>query len=495
MIEMSLRQVGIAVGGRVVPEAEQRLVRRVVIDSREVAEGDLFFAIRGENFDGHAFVRQALQAGAVACVCARSSRNLVGRVHPERCIWVDDTVVALGCLAGHYRRRVLPPSTTLIAITGSNGKTTTKRMVHHVLSGVLKGRASPRSFNNHIGVPLTLLSAGANDRYLVVEIGTNSRGEVASLASIVEPDVAVVTSIGEAHLEGLGGIEGVADEKSSLLDHVRVNGFAVVNTDRQELMPFLSRGAHVRVLSFGSHPLARLRIERLDSGIGHSRFRLDGRYVVELAMPGAHHASNATAAFAVGRYFGMDPAVIIERLAMFAPPDGRTTLKRLPGLTLVDDTYNANPASMAAAVETLCRQKEGRRVFVMGDMWELGAVSEEAHRRLVHLVCAAGVEVLVAVGPMTTAAVEAVGQPSSAARVFCFPDAETADEHLSELLQPGDTVLLKGSRAMKLDVIVGGLEKRLQRAASTQRKGEKASARQSGRVPKPQKSASPVPRL
>jgi UDP-N-acetylmuramoyl-tripeptide--D-alanyl-D-alanine ligase len=212
-------------------------------------------------------------------------------------------------------------------------------------------------------------------------------------------------------------------------------------------------------------------------------------------MPGAHHASNATAAFAVGRYFGMDPAVIIERLGTFTPPDGRTTLKRLSGLTLVDDTYNANPASMAAAVETLCRQKEGRRVFVMGDMWELGAVSEEAHRRLVRQVCASGVEVLVAVGPMTTAAVEAVGQPSSAARVFCFPDAETADEHMFVLLQPGDTVLLKGSRAMKLDVIVNGLEKRLQFAASPPRTGEKAGARQSGRAPKPQKSAAPVPQL
>jgi UDP-N-acetylmuramyl pentapeptide synthase len=146
-------------------------------------------------------------------------------------------------------------------------------------------------------------------------------------------------------------------------------------------------------------------------------------------------------------------------------------------------------------VETLCRQKDGRRVLVMGDMWELGAVSEEAHRRLVRLVCASGVEVLVAVGPMTTAAVEAVGQPSSTARVFCFPDAETADEHMSELLQPGDTVLLKGSRAMRLDVIVNGLEKRLQFAGSAPRKGEKAGARQSGRAPKPQKSASPVPQL
>jgi UDP-N-acetylmuramoyl-tripeptide--D-alanyl-D-alanine ligase len=462
MIEMSLRQVAVAVGGKVEDEAERRRVSRVVIDSREVARGDLFFAIKGNRFDGHEFVGPALEAGATACVCARSARALVGDVDPLRCLWVDDTVVALGSLAAHYRRRVLPASTTVIGVTGSNGKTTTKRMIDHVLSGAMRGRSSPRSFNNHVGVPLTLLSAEQADRYLVVEIGSNARGEVASLAAITEPDVGVITSIGEAHLEGLGNIHSVADEKTSLLDYVRVNGFSVVNTDCEGILPFLSRGAHTRLERFGTNPFARLRVERCGGDVGRTCFELEGRHRIEVPLPGAHHALNATAAFAVGRYFGMAPVGIIERLASFTASDGRSQLLERGGLTIIDDTYNANPTSMAAAVQTLCRQDRGRRVFVMGDMWELGEVAQEAHRRLVHAILDAGIEILVAVGPLTTEAVGAVGAPPDGTRVLCCPDAEAAKGILQEVLSVGDTVLLKGSRAMQLDVIVRDLENLIQ---------------------------------
>jgi len=462
MIEMTLRQVAVAVGGKVADEAERRRVGRVVIDSRAVGGGDLFFAIKGDRFDGHQFVKQALEAGATACVCARSARALVGEVDPLRCVWVDDTIVALGSLAAHYRRRVLPASTTVIAVTGSNGKTTTKRMLDHVLSGAMRGRSSPGSFNNHIGVPLTLLSAEQTDRYLVVEIGSNSRGEVASLAAITEPDVGVITSIGEAHLEGLGNLHSVADEKTSLLDYVRVNGFAVVNTDGEGILPFLSRGAHARLERFGTNPFAKLRIEPRGGDIGRTCFELEGRYRIEVPLPGAHHALNATAAFAVGRYFGMAPVKIIERLASFVAVDGRSQVLALNGLTIIDDTYNANPTSMAAAIQILCRQDRGRRVFVMGDMWELGETARAAHRRLVRAVFDAGIEVLVAVGPLTTEAVGAVRPSPADTRILCCPDAEAAKGKLHEVLAAGDTVLLKGSRAMELDVIVRDLESQLQ---------------------------------
>jgi UDP-N-acetylmuramoyl-tripeptide--D-alanyl-D-alanine ligase len=266
---------------------------------------------------------------------------------------VDDTVQALGRLAAYYRRAVMSVSTVVVAVTGSNGKTTTKCMIDHVLGGSLKGRASPKSFNNLIGLPLTLLSAEAGDQYLVAEIGTSAVGEIAALAAIASPEVGIVTSIAEAHLQGLGDVHGVADEKSSLLDSIRLGGLAVVNIDRPEIRPFLCRVQRARLVTIGTDPSARLQVADRHSTIHRSSFLLDGRFTVDLPMPGAHHATNATAAFAVARWFGIACDEIITRLGTFVPPDGRTRVIETGGITIVDDAYNANPGSVAAAIETL----------------------------------------------------------------------------------------------------------------------------------------------
>ncbi len=454
MIPVSLAQVAQAIGASPEPDYEHILVRRVTTDSRDVQEGDLFFAICGERFDGHDFIDKAAATGAVACVCARDRGLRTNNGDGSVRLRVKSPVEALGRFASRYRSDVIPVGTKVIAVTGSNGKTTTKGMIDHVLAGTWRGKAAPKSFNNNIGVPLTLLSADASDRYIVVEIGTNAPGEVAELAAMAEPNVAVITSIGEAHLEGLGDIEAVATEKSSLLEFVRPGGIALVNVDRREIRPQLARLCGARLMTFGFDPTADLRVTDARGTVVDTSFKLDGRYRVSLPMPGFHHATNATAAFGVSRWLAMAPEEIIERLATVQPATGRTAVISLDGLTIVDDTYNANPASMSAAIDTLRRSDSGRRVMVMGDMLELGMETASWHIRQVRRVFGAGIEVLFAVGPSMADAAARIVHEADGTQVITCADAESACEPLAELLSDGDTVWLKGSRLVALDRVV-----------------------------------------
>lgn len=500
MIPMSLGDIAAAVGAECPSNVAQRVVRRVTTDSRDVLPGDLFFALRGPNYDGHDFIGEALAKGAVACVCNRKPDDSIeaeprhgatkprsregdrhkgtkARRHEEvptdgvtttfaECLLVDDTLAALGRLAKHYRHAVLPVSTAVIAVTGSNGKTTTKYMIDHIMSGEFKGRASPKSFNNAIGVPLTLLSADVDDRYLVVEIGTNAPGEIAALADIASPNVAVVTSIGEAHLEGLGDIHAVAAEKTSLLRFVRSAGLAVVNVDRPEILPHLAAmsGTHAavpRLLTFGVDPCARLRVTPRRADLYGTVFELEDRYHIELPMPGAHHATNAAAAFAVARWFGVAPERIVERFRSFHPPQGRTELEEIGGVKVVDDAYNANPSSVLAALEALRAAKNGRRVLVLGDMLELGTQSGASHRRVFQAAVETGVEILVAVGRATIEAARRNKPEKLCTEVYCCEDLASATKLLDGLVTTGDTVWIKGSRGMQLDQVVQHLRGRL----------------------------------
>ena len=458
MIPMSLGDAAAAVGAVCHPSLSQIVIRRVTTDSRDVQPEDLFFALRGPRFDGHQFTAQALAKGAVACVC---DRRLDAPKGSGLLLSVDDTLAALGRLAKHYRHAVLPINTVVIAVTGSNGKTTTKCMIDYVLSGDFKGRASPKSFNNAIGVPLTLLSAEVDDRYLVVEVGTNSPGEVAALAAMASPNVAVITSIGEAHLEGLGDLHAVAAEKTSLLRFVRPAGFAVVNVDQAEILPYLSAAGRSRLLTFGVDQHAKLRVTPRRADLYGTAFELEGRYHIELPMPGAHHATNAAAAFAVARGFGVAPERIVERLRTFRPPQGRTELEEVGGVKLVDDAYNANPASVRAAVEALRGAANGRRVFVLGDMLELGVDSAASHGRVVRATVESGIEVLIAVGPATVEAARAHAPGRKGIEVHCCADVLSANVLLDGLVVAGDTVWIKGSRGMQLDGVVRHLRGRL----------------------------------
>lgn len=456
MIPMRFDSIARALGALVPPTGGDALACRVEHDSRAVQPGDLFVAIRGERFDGHAFIAEAVNRGAVACLVDHAWSSSDHSPLSVPVIVVDDTVQGLGRLAAYYRQSVMSCGTSVVAVTGSNGKTTTKHMIHHGLSDSLAGRCSPKSFNNQIGVPLTILSTERSDRYVVVEVGMNAPGEIAALSQMALPDVAVISSIGEAHLLGLGTVDAIAREKASILPFVQARGLAVVNTDRPEIRALLPGGCRAKLISIGLDGSARVRVTERRGSLNQTRFRLEGRYDVVLNLPGVHHATNATAAFVVGRWFGLPAEEIIARLATFVPVEGRTRRLELGAITLIDDAYNANPASVSAAIDTLAAVDDRRRVLVLGDMFELGASAEELHAKVVERAIAAGIEVLIAVGPMTVQASRL--QSGHRTRVIPCEDATAAGGALLAMLAPGDVVWVKGSRAMQLDRVVTQLQ-------------------------------------
>ncbi|MBK9119642.1 MAG: UDP-N-acetylmuramoyl-tripeptide--D-alanyl-D-alanine ligase [Phycisphaerales bacterium] len=468
MIKLVLSEAVQAMAGRPWGELSTVSVAGVSTDSRTTDASDLFFAIRGERFDGHAFVLDALRRGAVAAVVAESSAPRIAEQLRSAdlplpaaavLIEVDDTTRALGQLAAFHRQQI---AAEVIAVVGSNGKTTTKAMIHHILSARLRGRCSPKSFNNAIGVPLTLLSAEQGDEYLVVEIGTNAPGEVAELGALVEPDMVVLTCIGEEHLEGLGDLSGVAAEECSILKHVRPNGFAAVNIDAPEIQEFLPTG-QPRLTTFGRHPDADVRITSPEYDSPWLTFRVNERFPFRLRIPGVHNALNAAGAATIARRLGFDYPEAAARLETFTPPPMRNELLEFAGLTLINDAYNANPQSAAAALDVLQRMPcRGQRVAVFGEMRELGPRSADLHRQLAESLRESGVDRVVLVG----AAVESMYDAMSSGGLFgptieCCRDVTECQERLAETLQAGDVVLLKASRAVELDRLVVPLREAL----------------------------------
>lgn len=462
-----LDEVVAAISGALRAGTGPRSVGGVSIDSRTIEPEQLFFAIRGPRFDGHAFVGAALQRGAVAAVVAQAQVSAVaealreaGRTDVgERLIRVDDPTAALGRLAAYHRRQL---SAQVIAVVGSNGKTTTKAMIHHVLGGGLRGQASPKSFNNVYGVPLTLLSANAGDDYLVVEVGTNARGEIAALGALVQPDAVVLTSIGEEHLEGLGDLAGVADEECAILPTVPAGGLAAVNVDSAQVAARLD-GLAATVVTFGRSATADLRVTDVRYDAPWLRFRLNGRFDYRIKLPGTHNAINAAGAIAVGRRFGLEHEAIAARLETFAAPPMRTELIELAGVTIVNDAYNANPASALAALETLVSLPcAGRRMLVLGEMRELGGHAAREHRRIAEQIAAAQIDRVFVVGEAATEWMQpALGGGrlfGPEAEFFAAPDACAA--RLAAEVAAGDVVLLKASRAVGLERVLEPLRGR-----------------------------------
>jgi UDP-N-acetylmuramoyl-tripeptide--D-alanyl-D-alanine ligase len=439
-------------------------VQRVIIDSRQVQPGDLFVAIAGQRFDGHDFVHQALQAGAVAAV-VRDDYESAGLSDDGLLVRVDDPVTAMGRLGRYYRRTVLSGAVTVIAVTGSNGKTTTKMMIAHLLNGRWQGKAAVKNFNNEIGVPLTLLSADKGDKFLVCELGTNALGEIPHLATMVEPQIAVITGVSEAHLAGLGNLEKITDEKLALLKHMRTDGCAFVNFDHEIIRYKMEKDPELKkrkFVSFGQWPEADLRLTGIESvpspdpqnnPFGGIEFELNNRFRYRLNVPGRHNAFNALAAIGVARRFGMDPEEVADRLATFSMPPMRLNCEQIGSIRLINDSYNANPASLAAAVDTLIDiPTQGRRIMVVGDMRELGAESDRLHEEAGQRLGASGVDVILAVGEHAQRICDSA-QKNRQEQLDCrfFGSTDEAGRILPNLLQPGDTIMLKGSRAMALE--------------------------------------------
>jgi len=456
MRPMDLAEIIAAVGGkRTGGKGATPKVAAVCTDSRTAKAGELFVAIAGENFDGHAFLPQAAAAGcAVAIVSAKAAlSSQAAASFPGGLIVVEDTLKALADLAA-WHRRANPAK--VIAVTGSNGKTTVKMMIHHVLSRRFRGSCSPKSFNNNIGVPLTLLAAAADDEYVVCEIGSNAPGEIATLAAIAAPDVAVITSVGPTHLEKLISVEKVAVEKASILRSLAADGLAVVPTDSPELDKAL-RPYKVNLVRFGEADEAEFRLTAYEPcGAGGTRFEVNGQLWVALPLPGRHNALNALAAIAVANHFGISPAQAAEAMAEFSAAPMRLERIELGGVMVINDAYNANPASVAAAAEVLSEapseKKAGRKVMIVGDMRELGPAAETLHAQTGAQIATRAVDLLVCVGELGRYI--ALGAADSGLEAVAFDTADQAAEALPKLLRAGDVVLIKGSRAMGMEKLI-----------------------------------------
>ncbi len=468
MRAFQLEEIRQAIRGHWLTEHRPCSVASVSTDTRSSAQGDLFFALRGDRFDGHAFLEKAARAGCAAAVVAQGAEISpeTASMFPAGVITVEDTTVALGDLASFNRRCT---AATVVAVTGSNGKTTVKRMIHAILSDKLKGTCSPKNFNNNIGLPLTLLDVNAGDDYVVCEIGTNHLGEIASLSRIAMPDIAVITNVCESHLEGLGSLEQIASEKASILGFLDGDAVGIVSADNEELTAAL-RAYPSHLVRFGAADDADIRLTGYESKGAGQRFEVNSHLWVDLPLPGRHNALNALAAMAGGLRFGMDEAEASRALATVEPVEMRTEWIDAGGVTIINDAYNANPASMSAAADVLGGAGGKRRVMVVGDMGELGDAAKDLHLRTGGKIAACDIDLLIGVGRLGRYI--AKGADQAGMKTETFTSRRKAVEGVCSLLKLGDVVLVKASRSVRMETLV---EKIRSTFAAKRRPGRKSS--------------------
>ena len=447
-----------AVGGRLNENADalprESVATGVQIDSRRIAQGDLFVACGGERVDGHDFAVTAVDAGARVVLAERDLPQVP-------CIVVHDSLAALGALAAWYRREIL--TAKVIGVTGSSGKTTTKDLIAQTLDGQVV--AAPGSFNTEFGVPLTVLQADTETEYLVLEMGMRGLGHIRYLADLVDPDIAVVLNVGTAHAGMLDDVSDIARAKGELVEGLRDDAVAVLNADDPQVSAMVDRTS-ARVLWFGEGPtndVCALEV-RVDSA-GRAGFELAIRgqspQSVQLTMHGEHFVSSALAAAAVAYECGMPVARIAELLsaATSQSPWRMEVRPNGAGITVINDAYNANPESMRAALKTLrSMDVEGRTWAVVGEMRELGDLSTAQHDAIGRLAVRLDISRLVCVGPATKVMhLAASNEGSWGEESIWVPDVDAAIELLDQQLRPGDVVLVKASRAVGLEVIAAHL--------------------------------------
>lgn len=451
MKPIPISEIAKATGGRIIQGDSRVMVSSVSTDTRKIKRGDLFFALSGERYDAHNFLAQATLAGAGALVVSRPLDIPSG----IPVLMVDDTLVALQALAASNRERC---GVTVVGITGSTGKTTTKDMVARVLNVRLRTLKTMGNFNNEIGLPLTLLDLDDTFDAAVVEMAMRGPGEIDTLCRIARPKGAVITNIGETHLELLGTVSNIAAAKGEILEHIPPDGFALLNAES----PFIRREAgrcRGKVIFYGIEQSAEIMAENIRPEGGGSRFNVvvDGEsHRFALPVPGRHNVMNALAAIGVGREMGLNTEEIAEGLAAVTLTGMRLEIIEADGLKIINDAYNASPASTKAALQVLIELAGGRRtVAVLGNMLELGPWSAEGHREVGETAAELGLDYLVAVGDLAAGIAEgAAGAGLSGDRVLRCTDNIEAAKTLDGLLLYGDVVLVKGSRGMKMEQIV-----------------------------------------
>ena len=435
----------------------------ISIDSRSISPTDFFIAIIGESHDGHGFAAAAVDQGVGGLVIERQKADKLPvaawKAKNVACIAVANTTRSLGDLAAFNRQRA---TASVVAITGSNGKTTTRKLIAGVVARKFNMLATAGNFNNEIGLPLTLLGLSPNHQWAVVELGTNNPGEIAKLTAICSPDIGVLTNIGPAHLEGLGSLEGVKREKGDLIKGLAQDGRAVLNADDTRVLQ-LARETRHEVLLYGQSTQAAIRAAEIKEDGQTSSFKLIlGResIAVQLNSPGQYMISNALAAAAVGHLLGISAATVKAGLESFTPVSGRMNIRHLSnGIHLIDDTYNANPGSMKAALEILNQMRTGGRgVFVAGDMLELGPQAPELHRMLGALAAHTKIERLYVCGEHAAAVADGAREEGMRLADTITGSREEILDDLKGFLRAGDWILVKGSRGMAMEKVVEGLK-------------------------------------
>lgn len=453
MESLTLRQLLEAVGGTLLGEYKDpdAVFTDVCTDSREIREGALFLPLEGERFDGHSFINTALEAGAVGCITARERENyLPGKFYVK----VRSTQRALRDLARYYKERFPIP---FVAITGSVGKTTTKDMVAAVLSTRYRVLKTEGNFNNDIGLPLTLLRLDHSHQICVVEMGMDHAGEINYLSELVEPDVGLITNVGDSHIEKLGSREAIFAAKCEIFNHLKQDGLVILNGD-DPMLATLRGKLPQRTLFVGSGEGLDYTAYDLESdGATHLNCKVKtpvGQFQAEIPALGAHMVYPTLMAAAVGEHFGMGADEITQGIRAFLPTKMRMNVIRCPGdIVILNDAYNANPQSMRAAAAVLSDAKGRRRVAVVGDMKELGANSESFHRAVGGYFAQAGVDRLIAVGDLARFMAEGA-QAAGLEQASYYPNLDEARDTLLRELRSGTTILVKASRSMAFEKIV-----------------------------------------
>jgi UDP-N-acetylmuramoyl-tripeptide--D-alanyl-D-alanine ligase len=417
--------------------------RGVCTDSRAVEPGTIFFALKGENFDGNAFALKALESGAKYAVIDDKSLPA-----DERLIVSENTLLTLQELARYHREQLGIP---VLGLTGTNGKTTTKELITAVLATEYNVVSTKGNLNNHIGVPLTLLSMSSATQIGVVEMGASAPGEIAALVSIVKPDCGLITNVGKAHLLGFGSLEGVKKTKGELYDYLSHNGGTVLlNADNPALCEMIDEREPVSCVCYGVN-YEKMKVHKSSPEKPFLSVGLDTGEIITTKLIGSYNADNVAAALCAGNFFNIDKAHAIKAIEQYQPSNNRSMLVRGKDNLLIVDAYNANPVSMMAALENFRDMEKGPLALVIGDMLELGKDSQNEHKIILDYIAGMGIETLLFVGKEFASAAE--GNPLFAKAKF-FPDSLKLREFLEQNPLSGRSVLIKGSRGTRLERVI-----------------------------------------
>lgn len=453
MDRVSLSKISQVIQGKFIrPDLMMSDVEGLSIDSRRIKRGDLFFAIQGKRQDGHQFVSNALEQGARACVVKQGCES---EKEQQPLIYVDDVNRAFEQFASWYRSQ---QQLTVIGVTGSVGKTTTRTMIHTALSPFLKGIQSPANYNNEFGVPLSIAQINSDHAYAVLELGASHQGEIRALAELSRPEIGVITGIGPSHLEHFGSLERTADAKGELFEQLPENGLAILNGDDPFASCLISK-ASARTLKIGLSELNDIRAASLRQTSEGVSFKVEG---TEFFMPvlGKHFVYPALFAIAVAKEFGLSNQDLVEGIRQFTTVQGRCHIEQIGPWTIIDDSYNSSPVSMKAACQVIQDWTgTGKRIVVMGDMLELGAESSRYHQEIGELIASSGIDLLFVCGKQAEAVAKgAISETLSQDQVLQAADVSEIQKEFYSRLEPGDVVLIKGSRSMRMERLIESLK-------------------------------------